>query len=279
MSILNYEFMQNALLVGILASIACGIIGSYVVVKRMVFISGSISHTAYGGIGIGYYLGISPIMAASVFTLCAAVLMGLISRRFAQRQDTIIGMMWAVGMAIGIIFVHLSHGYTADLMSYLFGNILTVPRGDLWFIIALNVIILAAVLYYYEEFRAIAFDEEFAEVIGIKTERMNLLLLILVALTVVVLIRVVGIILVIALLTMPAAIAGQFTSDLKKMMIMATALGMGFTSGGLLLAYYFNLPSGATIILLAAACFIISFVSKNLSKTRQLVKSTKTHNF
>ena len=146
MEILQFDFMRNALLVGLLVSIACGMIGTYVVVKRIVFISGGISHTAYGGIGLGYYLGFNPMLGATLFTITAALGMGLVQQRSSQRQDTVIGVMWAVGMALGIMFIKLSPGYTADLMSYLFGSILTVPQRDILFILLLDLLIIGTVL-------------------------------------------------------------------------------------------------------------------------------------
>ena len=148
MEILQFDFMRNALLVGLLVSVACGMIGTYVVVKRIVFISGGISHTAYGGIGLGYYLGFNPMLGATLFTIISALGMGLVQQRSSQRQDTVIGVMWAVGMALGIMFVKLSPGYTADLMSYLFGSILTVPERDILFILLLDLLIIATVYRY-----------------------------------------------------------------------------------------------------------------------------------
>ena len=258
LEILNYDFMKNALLAGILVSIACGIVGTYVVVKGISFISGSISHTAYGGIGLGYYLGINPMIGATVFTVLSALSMGIVSHKTKQKQDTIIGMMWAVGMALGVIFIKLSPGYTADLMSYLFGSILTVPTYDLWLMLLLDFIIIIVVALFYEQFKLVAFDEEYAETLGLNTLAFNLLLLFIIALTVVVMIRAVGIILVIALLTIPAAIARQLSKKLPSMMVLATILGIVFTICGLLLSYLGDLPSGATIILCAALGFIIS---------------------
>ncbi|HZK44393.1 MAG TPA: metal ABC transporter permease [Syntrophomonadaceae bacterium] len=260
LEIFSYDFMKNALLASMLVSIACGVIGTYVVVKGISFISGSISHTAYGGIGLGYFLGINPMIGATVFTVAAALGMGVVSHKTKQKEDTIIGMMWAVGMALGIVFIKLSPGYTADLMSYLFGSILTVPTIDLGMMLILDSIIILVVCLYYEQFKAVAFDEEYAETVGINTLKINLILLVLIALTVVVMIRVVGIILVIALLTIPAAIARQLTKHLPVMMLYSILLGIVFTTSGLLLSYFWDLPSGATIILCAAAGFIVSSI-------------------
>ncbi|MDI9480086.1 MAG: metal ABC transporter permease [Bacillota bacterium] len=255
--ILQYDFMRHALMVGLLVSIACGVVGTYVVVKRIVFISGGISHTAYGGVGLGYLLGIPPMVGATAFTVLAALAMGEVSQRAKQREDTIIGIMWAVGMALGVIFVKLSPGYTGDLMSYLFGSILAVPLSDLYLILALDVVIVLVVLLFHDQFTLTAFDEEFAQVIGLKTRFYNQLLLILIALTVVVMIRAVGIILVIALLTIPSATAALFTRSMTGMMVLSMVLSAIFTMGGLFISYIFDLPSGATIILLSALGFLL----------------------
>lgn len=271
LEIISYSFMQNALLAGILVSIACGIVGTYVVIKGISFISGSISHTAYGGIGLGYYLGINPMIGATIFTILSALGMGLVSHKSKEREDTIIGMMWAVGMALGIIFIKLSPGYTADLMSYLFGSILTVPINDIGIMLLLDLIIIIIVLLFYEQFKAVAFDEEYAETIGINTLMYNLLLLFLIALTVVVMIRAVGIILVIALLTIPAAISRQLTKNMPTMMFFSTILGIIFTVSGLYLSYIWDLPSGATIILCAASGFIISSILTSKKKANIIV--------
>jgi len=262
---LQYEFIRNALMVGFLVSIACGVVGTYVVIKRIAFISGSISHTAYGGIGLGYYLGINPMVGATFFTLFSALAMGEVSHRMKDREDTVIGIMWAIGMALGVIFVKLSPGYTADLMSYLFGSILTVPHNELILVLILDIIILLTVGLFHDQFTMVAFDEEFAQVIGISTRFYNGLLLCLIALTVVVMIRAVGIILVIALLTIPPSIAGQYTRSMGSMMGLSILLGAVFTTGGLYLSYLFDLPSGATIILLAGAGFFLSLLLKNIT--------------
>jgi len=259
---LQYEFMRNALVAGFLAAVACGIIGVYVVVKRMVFISGGISHCSFGGIGLGYFLGINPIVGALLFTIASALGMGLVTKRTRLPEDTAIGILWAMGMALGIVFIGLTPGYAPDLFSYLFGNILTVPPSDLVVMLALDIIIISVVFLLYKEFLAVSFDEEFGTAVGIPTERLYLILLCLIALTVVVLIRVVGIILVIALLTIPAAMARQFTHSLKKMMLLSIFLGVAFALGGLWLSYELDLASGATIVLLAGSFFLASFALK-----------------
>ena len=196
---LQYEFMRNALIAGALASIACGIVGVYVVVKKMVFISGGIAHASFGGIGLGYFLGINPVLGALFFTVVSALSMGAVTRRTKLPEDTAIGILWAIGMALGIIFIGLTPGYAPDLFGYLFGNILTVPSSDIALMLVLNLVIITLVFLFYKELLALSFDEEFGTVVGVPTERLYYLLLCLIALTVVVLIRVVGIILVISL--------------------------------------------------------------------------------
>ncbi|MBE9508624.1 MAG: metal ABC transporter permease [Chloroflexi bacterium] len=251
-------FMQRALLAGALVSVACGIIGTFVVIKRIVFISGGIAHAAYGGVGLGYFFKVNPVLGAIVFSVAAALGMGVVQRRTRQRADTVIGVMWAIGMAAGIILVDLTEGYKADLMSYLFGSILAVPSSDLWIMLALDLFIVALVSLFYKELLAISFDETFATVENVPVDAIHMILLCLVAFTVVMVMRVVGLIMVIALLTMPAAISGQFVRDMKKMMVLASILGVIFTTTGLWLSYSLNLTSGATIILVSGAAYLLS---------------------
>ncbi|RLG34852.1 metal ABC transporter permease [Methanosarcinales archaeon] len=260
--ILQYEYVQNALMATLLVSIACGIVGTYVVINRIVFISGGISHTAFGGIGLGYLIGVSPIITAIPFSIIAAIGIGLISKEAEVSEDTAIGILWTMGMALGIIFIGLSPGYAPDLIGYLFGNILTVPSFDLIIMLVLDLVIILLVILFYREFLAISFDEDFAEVVGIPTRWFYLLLLSLIALSVVVLVRVVGIILVIALLTIPAAICGQFTHNIRKMMLLSIVISAILTTAGFLLSYYLDLASGATIIMVLGIAFIISSLIK-----------------
>ena len=259
LEVLQYDFMRNALLAGLLAAVACGIIGAYVVTKRIVFISGGIAHASFGGIGLGYLVGISPVLGALFFALAAAMGMGFVTRRTRLPEDTAVGILWAVGMALGIVFIGLSPGYAPDLFSYLFGNILTVSLADLFLMLALDAVIMGIVMAFYKEFLTLSFDEEFGKVVGVPVEVLYFILLGMIALTVVLLIRVVGIILVIALLTIPAALARQFTYDLRKMMLLATMFGAIFAFGGLWLSYVFDLASGATIILLSGIVMLAGF--------------------
>lgn len=264
--ILGYEFMRNALFAAILVSIACGIVGAFVVIKKIVFISGGMSHAAFGGIGLGYLLNINPVLTAIPFSLCSALAIGILSKKTKISEDSAIGILWSVGMALGILFISLSPGYAPDLFSYLFGSILTVPISDLIIMFILDIIIITTVLLLYKELHAISFDEEFSMIIGVPTQTLYLILLCLVALSIIVLIRVVGIILVIALLTIPATIAKQLTTNLKKLILLSTLIAVILTIIGLWLSYLFNLPSGAAIVLLLAFAFIVSTGIKKILK-------------
>jgi zinc transport system permease protein len=263
LELLQHGFMQNALIAAVLVNVACGIVGSYVVVKKIVSISGAISHAAFGGIGLGFFIGINPIVAAIPFTVLSAMGIGLINEKVKISEDTAIGILWSVGMAIGVIFIKLTPGYAPDLLSYLFGNILLVPSSDLVLMLILNVIIILTVLLFYREFLAVSFDQEFARVVGVPVKFVYILLLCIVALSVVVMIKVVGTILLIALLTVPAAISKQITSKMKNIMILSVILGIVFTISGLWLSYIFNLASGATIVLVLGSALFISTLLKN----------------
>ncbi len=255
---LQFDFMRNALLAGVLVSIACGIIGTFVVVNRIVFISGGIAHTAYGGIGLGYFFGFNPVLGAIAFASVAALAMGWVERKTRQRGDTIIGVMWAIGMAIGIILIDLTEGYKADLESYLFGSILTVPQQDLIIMVLLDLIICAMIGLFYKELLAISFDPVYAITRNVPVDALYLMLVLAIAFTVVMVMRVVGLIMVIALLTIPATISGQWVKEMKQIMALASFLGMTFTTIGLWLSYWLNLTSGATIILVAGAIYLLS---------------------
>jgi len=259
---LQFEFFRNGLIGGILASIACGIIGSYVVSKRIVFISGGISHACFGGIGIGYFFGFSPLIGALLFGVFSSFLMGKASLKAKEKEDTIIGVLWAVGMSLGIILISLSKRYAPDLFSYLFGSILTITEADIKLMIFLDFFIFISVILFYKELLAISFDEEFSRVRGLNVDFFYLYLLFLVALTTVLLLRVVGVILVIALLTIPSAIISQFFYSLKKIMLFSVALGVFFMIAGLFLSYLLNLPSGATIVLLSSFFYLVSLLFK-----------------
>jgi len=254
----QHEFLQNALMAGLLASVGCGVMGTFVVVKRIGYLAGGIAHAVLGGMGIAYFAGASPIGGALVAALLAAVLVGWVRLGWREQEDTLIGALWAVGMAIGILFISRTPGYNVDLMSYLFGNILMVSPIQLKIMGVLDALVVVTVLLFYKQFVAVSFDEEFARLRGVPVATFYILLLCMVAVTVVLLIQVVGLILVIALLTLPAAIAGHYMSTVGLMMLLAIALGALLTSLGLAISYAPDLPAGATIILLAGVAYLLS---------------------
>jgi zinc transport system permease protein len=258
--------MRNALLAGLLVSIACGIVGSLVVVNRLSSLSGGIAHAAYGGLGLAVFFKWPLLAGAMLFSLVASWVMGYVTSEKKERADTTVGVVWAIGMAFGILMIDLTKGYHADIMSYLFGSILAVPGQSIFFMAGLDVAILAIVALLYKELVALSYDEEFALISGVPVKALYYLVLVLIALCVVVLIRVVGLILVIALFTIPASIAELFTRKLSRIMIISCLLGMAFTITGLFLSYYFDLTSGATIILVAGICYFAAILVKRLGK-------------
>lgn len=262
-SIATYTFLQNAVLAAILASIVCGITGTFVVVKKITFISGGIAHTVLGGVGIAYYFGIPPIIGAFVFAILSAIIIGLVKLKANQHENIVISALWAMGMAVGVIFMYLTPGYSADLISYLFGNILMVSSVNLYILAGLNIFIIIIVLIYYRQFVAITYDEEQARLRGLPVDFLYILLLCIIALTIVVLIQIVGIILVIALLSLPAAIAGLYTRTLHAMMFSAIGLGMVFTLSGIAISFTANIPTGATIIII---CGLVYLIAINLTR-------------
>lgn len=268
LEVLQYEFMRNALLAGVLVSVSCGVIGTLVVVNRIVFISGGIAHAAYGGIGLAFFLGISPTLGAAGFSAMVAVVMGIVSLRSRHRADTVIGVLWAVGMALGVILVDLTPGYNVDLMSYLFGSILAVSSAEIWLMIPLDAFVVLGVAAFYKEFMALSYDEDFAFVAGVPVKTLYIGLLVMTALCVVVVIRLVGLILVIALLTIPPYIAERLTGSLAGMMVISSVLGVLFTLSGLLISYGLDLSSGASIIMVAGAAFFLSYALRGGGKGR-----------
>lgn len=258
-----YAFLQYALISGVLASVACGVVGTYVVTRRITYLAGGIAHSVLGGMGLARYLQVvhgwqwfHPLLGAVLAALAAALVVGVVSLKARQREDTVIGAIWAVGMAVGILFISRTPGYDQDLMSYLFGNILMVSPHELWLIAALDALVVVVGLAFYNQFVAVCFDEEFARLRGVNVDFFYLLLLCLTALTVVLLVSVVGIILVIALLTLPVAIAGNFVHTMWQTMLLAVLVSVGLTTTGLAVSYGPDLPAGATIIVLAGAAYL-----------------------
>ena len=250
---LQFEFIQHALIAGILVSFAAGIIGSLIVVNRMVFLAGGIAHASYGGIGMAVFFGLPIFLGASIFAVGAAMLIASLTMHTRHRIDTFIGLIWAVGMAIGVIFIDLTPGYNVDMMSYLFGSILAVSTEDLYFMGVLLAIILFVMIFWYRDILAVSYDSEYAALRGVHVKFFYTLILILAALTVVVSIKVVGLILVIAMLTIPVYIAEKLSHSLFSMMFLSGLIATLFTLVGLWFSYTYNLTSGASIILISAA--------------------------
>jgi zinc transport system permease protein len=270
-ALLEYQFLQNAFLSGVLASIVCGMIGVIIIEKKLVMMSGGIAHTSYGGVGLGYLLGFEPIIGAFFFSACAALGIGYIKRKSGTSSDVVIGLFWSFGMALGILFIALMHSYPPDLSSYLFGNILSVTKADLHLMIILAFIVTLVIAALYHNWKAYLFDQEFALIIGLKTTFLEYLLLLMIAMTVVILIRVVGIILILALLTAPAAVASLFSSSLKNRMVYASLLGALFCIAGLWISYEMNIPSGASIVLLSVICYFIFHVIHSLLEKKKVI--------
>lgn len=265
----EHPFLQTAVLAALLASIGCGVMGTYVVVKRIAFLAGGIAHSVLGGMGAAVYYGFDPLAGALAAAVFSALLIGWVRLRWNTQEDTLIGALWAIGMAVGILFIAKAPGYQADLMSYLFGNILLVPQQSLWFMGALDAVLLLIAGAYHRQFLAVVFDEEFARLRGVPVGFFYLLLLVLVAVTVVLLIQVVGLILVLALLTLPAAVAGHYVHSLGRMMGIATLLGAVLSIAGLVLSYGPDLPAGPVIILLAGGVYVVSAVIAQLLGRRR----------
>jgi|SRR5665647_92427 len=276
-ALFNFEFFRNAFIAALIASITCGIIGTYIVSRRIVFISGGITHASFGGIGMGYYLGFDPILGAVAFGILSALGIEFFTKRADLREDSAIAMLWSLGMALGVIFIFLTPGYAPNLMSYLFGNILTVSKTDLIYLFILAVFVILFFLIFYRMIIFVSFDEEFALTNNAPVRLFNALLISLVALTIVLNIRVVGIILVMSLLTIPQAIANLFTKRFDVMMIYSILFGFLGSISGLAFSYIYDIPSGAAIIFtlvvlygLIKTAFII-FGKANL-KHRERVK-------
>ena len=261
---LQFEFMRNALLAGLLVSVICGIMGTLVVVNRIVFLSGGIAHAAYGGIGLSFYFGWPFLPVTIGFSFMSAMVMAAVSINAKHRADTIIGVVWAIGMAFGIIMIDLTPGYNVDLMSYLFGSILMVPASDLVIMMGMGLLILVLTAIYYKDLLALSYDEEFAQIRGVPVKGLYFTMIGMLAVTIVMVIQVVGLILVIALLTIPPFIIEKYAKSLVQMMVGASLLGAFFTVSGLWLSYTYNLTSGASIIMVSGIAFLISLLVDRL---------------
>lgn len=258
MNILRYDFMQNALLAGLIVSVICGALGPLIVARRMVFVTDGISHTAFGGLGIAYWmaslwgLSFSPLWGALIWALLAAVGIAVFQRERKQTNDLIIGIIWVLGMAIGAIFIRFTPGYAPDLMTFLFGSILLISRHTIYFIAALGALIVACVTVFHRGFVAISSDEEFARVRGVPVRFLNLLLLLLTALAIITMLYAVGVILVIALVTIPVAMGMELVHDFKGLQWLSGLFSLVLVAIGLYLSYAINMPTGASIVVVGA---------------------------
>ncbi len=259
--IIKYNFLTNALIASLLSGIALGIVGTYVVARRQVFLSGGITHSSFGGIGIAYYLGINPTLGALVFALLSAVGIEVASDRGRIREDSVIGIIWSVGMALGIIFIYLTPGYAPNLMSFLFGNILTVTPEGIYGLLALDVALVVFVTFFLRQVMFVAFDREFAAAAGVPVRTVSIVMALLTATTIVLAIRVVGIMLLISLLTIPAVIVNSFTKSYRRITFIAPLVAMAGNLAGLYAGYRLDIPAGAAAIFaLAAALLVVKIV-------------------
>ena len=257
-ALFEHHFLQMALLASLLASIACGMVGTFVVVKKMGYLAGGIAHAVLGGIGAALFFGYPALFGALLSAVAAALVLGCVKIYWREQEDVLVGALWAAGMAVGVMFIAKTPGYQIDLMTYLFGNVLLVTADQIWLMLGLNVCLVVVILLYFKQFEAIAFDEEFARLRGLPVTALYLLLLCLIAVSVVLLVRVVGLILVIALLTLPSAIAHHYVYNMAHMMVLSMIVTVVVCLSGLALSYGPDLPAGATIILVAATAYLAS---------------------
>jgi len=271
LDLLQYNFFTNALLGGLFASIACGIIGTYIVVKRLVFISGGITHASLGGLGIGFYLGLNPILSAMVFSILSAFGIEWLSSRQDVRSDSAIAAFWSFGMAIGIICIYLKPGFAPNLSDYLFGNILTITTIDIWAFVALSVILAAIFFFFKREILYVTFDADFAKTRNLPVKFIEYAMMFFIAVTIVLTIRLVGVVMLMSLLTMPQMTANLYTANFSKIIFLSILFGLIGCTIGLILSAFINVPSGAFIIFVQIAIFFICklinplFMKKSLS--------------
>ena len=258
MEILSYSFFQNALLGVLFVSIAAGIIGTYVVSRRMVFITGGITHACFGGLGLGFFLGINPIAMAAVFAIAAATGVEWMSTRQNVRQDSAIGVIWALGMALGTLFIFLSPGYVPELTSFLFGNVLTITSTDIILFAAYLVVPLAFFAVFYPQILLCAFDPDFAATRRLRVSAINLAMTIMIAICIVLTIRLIGIMLLLSLLTMPQMIAEMFTNRFHHMMIISSLVSIACSVLGIFCSYWIAVPASATIVLTLVAAYAVA---------------------
>jgi zinc transport system permease protein len=273
----QYRFFTNALLASLFTSINCGIIGTYIVTRRLVFISGGITHASFGGIGLGYFLGLNPILSAIFFSVFSALGIEFLAKKTEIREDSLIGIFWSFGMAMGIIFIFLTPGYAPNLMGYLFGSLLTVTSFDIKMMIGLTIVITGFFLLFYKVILFISFDQEYAKTHKAPVQFINYMLIILVAITIVLSIKVAGIILVISLLTVPQTISNLFSRNFKNIIWLSVVIAFLGAFTGLVLSFSFNIPSGATIIISLVIVFVIAKLVSLLVTRIKVRKAVNTY--
>ncbi len=264
--LIHYQYFINAILASLLAAISCGIAGTYVVSRRIVFISGGITHTSFGGIGIGYFLGFNPVWGAAMFSVLSGLGIEYFTRKGNIRNDSVIAMLWSLGMAIGVIFIYLTPGYAPNLMTYLFGSILTVNAADLYMLLGLTLVIILFFSIFFRRIQYISFDQEYASSLNLHVGFINYSLMALVSLTIVFNIKLVGIILLLSMLTIPQNAANLLTKDYKKIIILSILIGFAGSLCGLVISYFLNIPSGATIIFSLVCIYLLLRLYLNLRK-------------
>ncbi len=266
MEILHYTFFQHALIGSLLTAITCGVVGTYIVARRLVFISGGITHASFGGLGLGFYLGMNPTLMAMVFSVLSAFGVEWASKSQHVREDSAIAGIWSLGMALGVIFIFLTPGYAPNLSAYLFGNILTISLADICWMAALAVVLLVLFSVFLREIVFVAFDRDFARTQGLPVKLVEYGMICLIAITIVLSIRLVGIMLLMSMLTLPQITLNLFTADFKKIMIGSVVLGFAACIAGLILSYLINVPSGAFIILVLVVLFLGAKAIKTVTK-------------
>jgi len=264
--LIHYQYFTNAILASLLAAISCGITGTYVVSRRIVFISGGITHTSFGGIGIGYFLGFNPVWGAAMFSVLSGLGIEYFTRKGNIRNDSVIAMVWSLGMAIGVIFIYLTPGYAPNLMTYLFGSILTVNSSDLYMLFALTLVIILFFSFFFRRIQYISFDQEYASSLNLHVGFINYSLMALVSLTIVFNIKLVGIILLLSMLTIPQNAANLITKDYKKIIFLSILIGFAGSLCGLVISYFLNIPSGATIIFSLVCIYLLMRLFLSLRK-------------
>ncbi len=261
-AILHYQFMQNAIIGVLLASLLTGIIGAIIVEKRWIMLSSGIAHSSFGGIGFGYMMGFEPIYGAFLFAILSALIIPTVERNTDTGSENLTAMLWSFGMALGILFIAFTPGYPPDMTSYLFGNILTISRENLMLMSGITLVVITTLVTFYNQWKVHLFDHQFAFILGLKTTLMDYVLYVMIAISVVALIKMAGIILIIALLTIPPSIARFFAKSFSRLIIFSMLFGFIFALVGLIISYYYSIPSGATIIIVSILAYIITFIFK-----------------